>query len=62
MAHSWCALNTKRTKKENSNRLAIWYLSCTIPGSKFEKEKKSVKKFFSKVEIFKENVILEHKP
>ena len=25
-------------RKENFNRLAIWYLSCTIPGPQFEKE------------------------
>ena len=25
-------------RKENFNRLALWYLSCTIPGPKFEKE------------------------
>ena len=24
-------------KKENFNRLAFWYLSCTIPRPKFEK-------------------------
>ena len=30
-------------RKENFNRLALWYLSCTIPRSKFDKEfKKSV--------------------
>ena len=30
-------------RKENFNRLALWYLSCTIPRPKFEKElKKSV--------------------
>ena len=25
-------------KKENFNGLALWYLSCTIPRPKFEKE------------------------
>ena len=25
-------------RKENFNRLALWYLSCTIPRPKFEKE------------------------
>ena len=30
-------------RKENFNSLALWYLSCTIPTPKFEKElKKSV--------------------
>ena len=30
-------------RKENFNLLALWYLSCTLPGPKFEKElKKSV--------------------
>ena len=30
-------------RKDNFNRLALWYLSCTIPRPKFEKEfKKSV--------------------
>ena len=27
-------------RKENFNRLALWYLSCTIPRSKFDKELK----------------------
>ena len=46
-------------RKENFNRLALWYLSCTIPRPKFEKElKKSVINIFSKVEIFNKNVIL----
>ena len=27
-------------RKENFNRLALWYLSCTIPRPKFEKELK----------------------
>ena len=25
-------------RKENFNRLALWYLNCTIPGPKFDKE------------------------
>ena len=30
-------------RKENFSRLALWYLSCTIPRPKFEKEfKKSI--------------------
>ena len=45
-------------RKENFNRLALWYLSCNIPGAKFEKElKKSVHSFFSEMEILKKNVI-----
>ena len=45
-------------RKENFNRLALWYLNCTILGPKFEKElKKSVRYLFSKVVIFKKNVI-----
>ena len=45
-------------RKENFNRLALWYLISTIPRPKFEKElKKSVNRFFSNVEIFKKNVI-----
>ena len=41
-------------RQENLNLLVLWYLSCTIPGPKIEKElKKSVHWFFSKVEIFK---------
>ena len=27
-------------RKENFNHLALWYLSCTIPRPKFEKELK----------------------
>ena len=46
-------------KKENFNRLALWYLSCTIPRTKFEKEflKNLFISFVSKVEIFKKNEI-----
>ena len=45
-------------RKKNFNRLALWYLSSTILGPKFEKElKTSVHQFFRKVEIFKKNVI-----
>ena len=29
-------------RKENFNRLALWYLSCTIPRHKFEKELKNL--------------------
>ena len=29
-------------RKENFNRLALWYLSCTILRSKFEKELKKI--------------------
>ena len=44
-------------RKENFSRLALWYLSCTIPRPKFEK-KKIYLVVFTKVEIFKKNVIL----
>ena len=46
-------------RRENFNRLALSYLSCTIARPKFKKElKKSVLLvFFSNVEIFKKNVI-----
>ena len=40
-------------RKDNFNRLALWYLRCTIPRPKFEREfKKSIQQFLSKVEIF----------
>ena len=29
-------------RKENFNRLALWYLSCTIPRPKFDKELKKI--------------------
>ena len=45
-------------RKESFNFLALCYLSCTIPGPKFEVElEKSVHQFFSKLEIFKKNEI-----
>ena len=44
-------------RKENFNHLALCYLSCTIPGPKFEKELKNLFISFFKVEILKKNVI-----
>ena len=32
-------------RKENFNRLALWYLNCTILGPKFEKELKKICSF-----------------
>ena len=46
-------------KKENFNRLALCYFSCTTSRPKFEKErKKSIKQFFSKLKIFQKIVII----